>query len=124
MHRTVRGDSEKHRTNYGTAELSVFDGAASDRQLHIAGAQGAGGGRISAGTIDPPWGLSGIDSADRKSVCRQGIPVIGWLEGVGKENWGSIAPVEALAALPCAAGTAMMVFVARSADRWQDPNGS
>jgi len=31
-----------------------------------------------------------------------------------------IAPVEVLAALPCAGGAAMMVFVARSADRRRD----
>ena len=41
-----------------------------------------------------------------------------------KEIEASIVPVEALAALPCAAGAAMMVFVARSADRSQDPNGT
>ena len=41
-----------------------------------------------------------------------------------KEIEASIVPVEALAALPCAAGAEMMGFVARSADRWQDPNGT
>jgi hypothetical protein len=93
VHRTVRGDGQKHRTNYGAAELSVFDGAASDRQLHIAGAKGAGGGRVSAGTIDPPGGLSGIGSADRKSVCRKEFRYLDFrLDSVVKEDRGLDRP--------------------------------
>jgi len=52
----------KHRAHYGTAELSFSNGAASDWQLHIARAQGTGGGRLSAGIVDPPGLVSGAES--------------------------------------------------------------